>query len=216
MAGYMAMIPYMVPEITDAQREAIRFFTKIPLVYVNVALRNWRAFEKAGYHRLYSPGGFYDGMMLDFPVSMGDYKFSKSPDDPIILHMQLVPTAPGQGLNEKDQHRAGRHKLYELSYDDFESAIVDELTGALGGHGFDAERDIAGITVNRWPHGYAYEYNELYDGPEWSPEAGPHLAAREPIGRISIANSDASAYAYVNGAFDAAIRAVDEQLAIGD
>lgn len=216
IAGYMAMIPYMVPEITAAQKEAIRFFTKIPLVYVNVALRNWRAFEKAGYHRLYSPGGFYDGMMLDFPVSMGDYKFSSSPDDPIVLHMELVPTAPGQGLDEKGQHRAGRQKLYALTYDDFETAIVEELTGAMGPYGFDAERDIAGVTVNRWPHGYAYEYNELYDGPEWSPKAGPHLEARAAVGRISIANSDASALAYVNGAFDAAVRAVDEQLAIRD
>ena len=80
--------------------------------------------------------------------------------------------------------------------------------------GFDAERDIAGLTINRWPHGYAYEYNELYDPPEWNLSNGPHIAGRAQIGRISIANSDASAYAYANGAIDAADRAVDEQLGV--
>ncbi len=212
MAGYMAMAPYIIAEMEEAQKEAIRFFTKIPLVYVNIALRNWRAFDRAGYHRIYAPCAFYESMALDFPVSIGDYRFSSSPDEPIILHMQQIPIAPGKGLNEKDQHRAGRQSLYALSYDDYEIAIVNQLTAALGSYGFDAERDIAGITVNRWPHGYAYEYNELFDPPEWTPENGPHIAARKQIGRISIANSDSSAYAYVNGAFDAAIRAVDEQL----
>lgn len=215
-AGYMAMAPYMCPEMSEAQKDAIRFFTKIPLVYVNVALRNWRAFAKAGYHRFYAPSAFFESSSLDFPVSIGDYRFSASPDEPIILHMQYVPIEPGVGLDEKEQHKAGRRKLYATSYDDFETAIVDQLTGMLAANGFDAERDIAGITVNRWPHGYAYEYNELFDPPDWTPSTGPHLAARAAMGRISIANSDASAYAYVNGAFDAAVRAVDEQLAIAD
>ncbi len=216
MAGYMAMTPYICAEMAEEQKDAIRYFTKIPLVYVNVALKNWRAFERAGFHRIYCPGSFCEQISLDFPVSIGEYRFSASPDEPIILHLQKVPTAPDLGLDEKEQHRAGRRELYALSYDDFETAIVAQLTGMLGPHGFDAERDIAGITVNRWPHGYAYEYNELYDGPDRSPETGPHLAARASLGRISFANSDTSAYAYVNGAFDAAIRAVEEQSTIAD
>ena len=212
MAGYLAMVPHLIPEMGDGQKEAVRFFTKIPLVYANVALRNWRAFDKAKASRVYSPGAFFEQMALDFPVSIGDYRFAEKPDDPILLHMQHIPIAPGQGLNEKEQHREGRRSLLALSYDDFEARIVEQLTAAFGPNGFDAERDIAGITVNRWPHGYAYEYNELFDDPSWSPSNGPHILARAPIGRISIANSDASAYAYVNGAFDAALRAVDEQL----
>lgn len=212
MAGYNAMAPYICPEMPAAQKKAIRVAEKIPLVYANVALRNWRAFAEAGYHRLYAPQAFYESMMLDFPVSMGGYEFAKSPDEPIILHMTHVPTEPG--LTEREQHRAGRQKLYVTPFEAFENAIIEELEGAFGAHGFDAAREIAGITVNRWPHGYAYEYNELYDPADWSPENGPHIEARAPIGRISIANSDASAYAYVNGAFDAAVRAIAEQLAL--
>ena len=47
---------------------------------------------------------------------------------------------------------------------------------------------------------------------EFNPLNGPHIAGRAQIGRISIANSDASAYAYLTGAIDAADRAVNEQL----
>jgi spermidine dehydrogenase len=99
-----------------------------------------------------------------------------------------------------------------MTFDDFESQIVRQLDGALSGGGFDVERDVAAITVNRWPHGYADEYNELFDPPDYGPTKGPHIVGRAQIGRISIANSDSSAYAYVNGAIDAAYRAVVEQL----
>ena len=106
----------------------------------------------------------------------------------------------------------GRRRLYALTFEEFEDSIVRVMSGALEPGGFDAERDIAGITVNRWPHGYSYEYNDLFDPPDWSPAKGPHLEGAAQIGRISIANSDASAYAFINGAFDAADRAVNEQL----
>ena len=104
-------------------------------------------------------------------------------------------------------------KLYAMSFDDFEKKIVRQLDGSLSGGGFDAERDIAGLTVNRWPHGYAYEYNEYSDPPEWDPiQRSTYRGSRAQIGRVSIANSDASAYAYANGAIDAADRAVNEQI----
>ena len=99
-----------------------------------------------------------------------------------------------------------------MSFDDFEKNIVSQMSGALRDGGFDAEQDIAAITVNRWPHGYAYEYLDYSDPVEFSPSNGPHIAGRAQIGRISIANSDASAYAYLIGAIDAADRAVNEQL----
>jgi spermidine dehydrogenase len=62
------------------------------------------------------------------------------------------------------------------------------------------------------PHGYACEYNELFDNPNFGHGNGPHVAARQQLGRISIANSDAEARVYVDGAIDAANRAVNEQL----
>ena len=69
-------------------------------------------------------------------------------------------------------------------------------------------RDIAGIAVNRWPHGYAPEYNSLID-----PDEGLPLAtARERRGAIAIANADSGGGAYTDIAIDQAHRAVTELL----
>jgi len=75
--------------------------------------------------------------------------------------------------------------------------------------GFAAARDITAITVNRWPHGYGYEYNPLFD-PEWPDGHQPHILGRKPFGRITIANSDSGATAYTDVAIDQAHRAVSE------
>jgi spermidine dehydrogenase len=150
---------------------------------------------------------------LDFPVSMGGYEFAKTPADPMILHWTYVPTDPGKGLDARTQNKLGRGTMLGLSFEDFERAMRNQAADALAGGGFDPARDILAITVNRWPHGYAYEYNELFDPPQYNQYNGPHITARQPYGRISIAGSDSEAYAYVNAAIDAAWRAVNEQLA---
>jgi len=213
MACYNAVIPHIVPEVSAGQREAIEYAQKTPLVYISVAVHNWRAMAELGCNNIYIPKpSLMYAVGLDFPVSIGDYAFTSSPDQPAVLHGTFLPTTPDQGLTQKEQSRLGRQRILEMSFDDYESRIVRQLDGALGEAGFDAERDIAGLTVNRWPHGYAYEYNELFDPPEYSPDNGPHIAGRAQIGRISIANSDSSAYAYVDGAIDAAWRAINEQL----
>jgi spermidine dehydrogenase len=217
LACYNALIPHICPEVPEAQAEAIRYAVKVPLVYLSVAVRNWKAWDELGFHSIYAPQSSYmHSFGLDFPVSIGDYRFTRGPAAPTVLHGAFVPTEPDKGLSDKQQSSAGRQRLDEMSYDDHEALILDQLEGALGPGGFDAERDIAAITVNRWPHGYAYEYNHLYEPSAYSPLAGPHVAGRARIGRISIANSDSSAYAYVNGAIDAADRAVDEQIAQAD
>ena len=79
----------------------------------------------------------------------------------------------------------------------------------FGAEGFDADRDIEAITVNRWSHGYSYEYNSLFDL-EWEKGKKPHELGRVPIGRISIANADSEGHAYLHSAIDAAERAVGE------
>lgn len=213
MACYNHVVPHICPETPKEQAEAIDKAEKTPLVYISVALRNWKAFANLGHDYFYVPGNeIMHSFALDYPVSMGDYNFAQSPADPVVVHGTYCPTLPDQGLTHRQQVVAGRAILYEQSFDDLEASIVKTMQGALDGGGFDAERDIAGITVNRWPHGYAYEYNELFDPPEWNTKTGPHLLGATQMGRISIANSDAAAYAYVDGAIDAAERAVMEQL----
>ena len=214
LACYNNMVPHICSEVPKEQQEAIAYATKVPLVYLSIAVRNWRAFDKLGFHSIYVPKAeLMHSFGLDFPVSIGNYEYPADPGRAAVIHGGFVPTVPDRGLSAREQHVAGRRRLFEMSFDDFEQAIVRQMSGALSGGGFDAERDIAGITVNRWPHGYAYEYNDYSDPPDWGRDKGPHINGRAQIGRISIANSDAAAYAYVDGAIDAADRAVNEQLA---
>lgn len=215
LACYNNVIPHICPEIPDEQREGIAYASKVPLVYISIAVRNWQAFDKLGFHSLYVPqADLMHSFGLDFPVSMGDYEFARDSAQPTVIHGSFVPAVPDRGLCAREQHTAGRRQLYEMSFDDFERGILGQMNGALGPGGFDAGRDISAITVNRWPHGYAYEYNDYSDPVDWGRDRGPHVAGRARMGRISIANSDAEAFAYVNGAIDAAVRAVDEQIGI--
>jgi len=216
LACYNSLVPHICSELPQEQAEAMAYATKVPLVYINVAIRNWQALANLGFNHISIPKPrLMHSFGMDFPVSIGDYQFTQKPSEPTVLHGTYVPTTPDQGLSAREQHVLGRRELYEKTYTEMEAAIVGQIQGALAPGGFDAERDIAAITVNRWPHGYAYEYNDLSDPAGWGPLNGPHIRGRAQIGRISIANSDASAFAYVDGAFDAADRAVNEQISVG-
>jgi spermidine dehydrogenase len=170
-------------------------------------LRNRQPFEKLQINSAECLGSFFGGVTLDFPVSMGGYAYPEKVDEPCVIHMQYVPCAPG--LPARDQQRAGRAQLYTTTFETFERNIRDQLNRMLAAGGFDAARDIQAITVNRWPHGYAYEYNSLYD-PVWPPGKSPCEIGRAAFGNIHIANSDAGAFAYTNEAIDQAWRAVQE------
>jgi spermidine dehydrogenase len=209
MACWNMMIPYLCPEFPEKQKEALHYGVKIPLVYTSVVIKNWKAFERLGVSRISTPGMYHHEANLDLPVNIGDYRSPKTPDEPILVRMERTPCLPG--LSERDQHRAGRGDLLSTSFETFERNIRDQLGRVLGPGGFDPARDIDAITVNRWPHGYAYEYNYLFD-PEWPVGQSPCEIARKPFGRIAIANSDAAAAAYTDTAINEAHRAVQELL----
>jgi spermidine dehydrogenase len=114
---------------------------------------------------------------------------------------------PASGLDMRAALRAARAQLYAMSFADFEARLRDELTRMLGPGGFDAQRDIAAITVNRWGHGYAYGFNSLYDLEHQPPI---NEIARQRVGRLAIAGSDAAWDAYAHAAIDEARRAVDD------
>lgn len=209
LACYNAIIPYLCPSLPTAQKAQLKEQVKVPMAYVNVALNNWRAFQKAGVSEFNCPRAFYTWVSMDFPVTMGGYQYPQSADEPVVLHLPYYPKQLGSGLTAKEQYRLGRYQLLGLSFADFERAAVAQLNEALGPFGFAAEKDIAAITVNRWPHGYAYEYVDLFD-PDYAPGLAPHELARKAFGHIHIGNSDSEAFAYVDGAIDAAWRVVQE------
>ncbi|MGB8326716.1 MAG: FAD-dependent oxidoreductase [Steroidobacteraceae bacterium] len=207
-AGYGMMLPYVCPDIGVSQKAALAAGVKAPLVYVNVAIGNWRSWVKQGVHEITNPMGFYSRVKLDYPVSLADYRCPTRPDEPIVLHLVHVPTlAPGSGADQRSAWRAARAQLYAMTFDDFERHVRDELTRMLGDGGFDATADIRAITVNRWGHGYAYGFNSLYDSER---DREMPRRAHQPVGRIGIAGSDSAWSAYAHAAIDAAHRAAAE------
>ena len=208
LACWHMVIPYICNELTDKQKEALASAAKVPLLYTNVALRDWKSFQKLGASSVYATGGYHSFMTLDLPVSMGGYQCSRKPEDPVVVHMMKTPCKPG--LPARDQHRIGRMELFTTTFETMERNIREQLSRTLGPGGFDSARDISAITVNRWPHGYAYEYNSLWDKFWLEGTETPCEVARKPFGRLAIANADAGAYAYTDSAIDHAYRAVQE------
>jgi len=209
MACWNMMIPYLSPEFPEKQKEALHYGVKIPLVYTSVVLRNWQSFQKLGVRQIFTPAMYHVEVALEIPQNIGDFHSPQSPDEPVVVRMERTPCSPG--MSERDQHRVGRAELLSTSFETFERNIRDQLGRVLGGGGFDPARDLDAITVNRWPHGYAYEYNYLFD-PEWPEGQSPVEIACKRFGRIAIANSDAAAAAYTDTAIDQAHRAVQELL----
>ena len=208
LACWHVVIPYICEELPDKQKEALSSAQKVPLLYTNVALRNWTSFQKAGANSIYAPGCYHTGINLDLPVSIGDYHCSQKPEEPVVVHMMKTPCQPG--LPARQQHSKGRAELFNTKFETIEREIREQLARTVGPGGFDPARDIKAITVNRWPHGYAYEYNSLFD--KFWLEGGeiPCEMARKPFGKLAIANADADAYAYTDCAIDQAYRAVQE------
>ena len=209
LACWHRIIPYLTDEIGAEQVAALQDQHKVPLIYTNVQLRNWEALDRAKIAGFNDVTGFWNGAEIDFPVSVGDYSFADVPADPIILHLSKIPTTGDATMTAREQAAAGRQYLTTVSFEDMEREIRDMLDRALSAYGFDAARDIEGITCNRWSHGYALEYMRPWDT-FWPDGPLPIEAARKGWGRIAIANSDSGAYAYAHSAMDQAARAVNE------
>jgi spermidine dehydrogenase len=210
LACWNTMVPFVVPEISTAQREALLYGVKAPLVYTHVAIDNWESLDRLDVKAIHAPGSYHTLTSLDFPVDIGSYKSPRKPSEPMVLWMLRTPCSPG--LPARDQYRIGRAELYGTPFATMEYRVRDQLARMLASGGFDPARDIRAITVNRWAHGYAYSYMSLWD-PPWPKGQSPAERGRRPVGRIAIANSDAGASAYTDAAIDEAYRAVNDTLA---
>ena len=211
LACYNSAIPYLCPELPEEQKKGLAHNVKVPLTYTKVLIPNWRPFAELGIRYVFYTNDFYKQVELDYPVSIGDYRFNASPDEPMLLHMCYVPYF--EDIRGPEQWRAGRRVLLTTPFSVFEEHVRDQLDQALSGAGFDAGRDIEAITVNRWAHGYSYAPGRTWE-PEYASEADkPWVKGRQPFGRVAIANSDAGAAANTNSAITHAHRAVTELLA---
>ncbi|MFT4196358.1 MAG: NAD(P)-binding protein [Pseudoxanthomonas sp.] len=224
MACMNNIVPYLCPEIPDAQKAAMHQAVRAVNQATNVLFRNWEAFDRLKLRSVALPRAFYGGFSLPSPRYFGTMKPSPDPSQPIVVSFNtgvnsgicsnetMVSELLGgaslpPGMPADDQFRAVRAGLLATPFETFERNVRRLAAGALSGGGFDPARDILAITVNRWPHGFATGRNVLFDdvGPD---SVSPTELARRRFGRIAIANTDAAGASLAQAAFDEAFRAV--------
>jgi len=196
MACYNMMIPHIVPDLPKEQYAALRRLSKVPLQYTTVGVTNWRAMKEMGIGMAMCPGNIHQVVGMDYPVSMGGYEFTKTPNDPCILHMRSAPVGKTVGAPRLEQFREARERMLGLQFEDYEEEIREHLGGMLPAGLFDFDKDVKSISINRWGHAYAH--------------GNPGPIGRQRFGRITIANSDAIASSLVQSAVEQAWRAVKE------
>jgi spermidine dehydrogenase len=199
MACYNVMIPHIVTDLPEVQAEALSQQMKSPLIYTTIGLRNWRAFKEQGLGLAMCPGNMHQTLFVDFPVSLGGYQYTQSPDDPCVIQMISCPYSEELGKPRSEQYKEARYRMLGRQFSDYEAEIREHLSGMLSSQYFDFDREVASVTVNRWAHGYTVA------GPGDSVKIG-----RQPFGRIAIANSDSAPNADAIAALEMGYRAVHE------
>ena len=214
LACYNAIIPHLAPELPAAQKTALALCVKRPMLVVNTVLRNGQALQKLGIKGAQLPGSLLQNLFLVTGINVGDYHPAWRPEDPCVMQSFASFGAPQPAAGLANQARAARAQMLAMPFEDYEREVRQVLNSLLGPGGFDAERDILAITVNRWPHGYARDHLDLEDA-AWNAEPAPEVVGRQRFGRIAIANSDAGADAYTHAAIDQAWRAVNDLAVAG-
>ena len=196
LACYNMMIPHIVPDLPEEQDAALRTLSKVALQYTTVGVSNWRAMKEQGIGLAMCPGNIHQVVGMDYPVSMGGYEYTKTPDDPCVLHLRCCPVTGTPGEPLREQLKEARYKMLSMTFDDYEEELREHLGGLLPKPLFDFDRDVASISINRWAHAYNL--------------GNTGGVGRRQFGRIAIANSDAAASSLMQTAVQEAWRAVKE------
>ena len=211
LACWNMVIPYICPELPETQKQGARLQHQGAAGLHERAVEELEGLRKIESSRRALPGRLLLGSRHGFSREHGRLPVHAKARRILRVASAIRPCRSRSDRTGKATHRTHDAAEYGIS-STFERNIRDQLARILGSAGFDPAADIEAITVNRWPHGYAYEYNSLYD-PVWPPGQAPNEIGRQPYGNIHIANSDAGAFAYTNEAIDQGYRAVQEIVA---
>jgi spermidine dehydrogenase len=227
MACMNNVIPHLCPEIPELQKVALRAAVRAANQQTSVLFRDWRAFQAAKLTGVSAPTSFFGGMRLASPRYLGAMTPSKSPSEPVVVtfstgansgilsNRYMVEAlcgenAPPVGTRPDDQFAAVRQGLLATPFSLFERHVREMSARVLAGTDFDPARDIVGITVNRWSHGFATGRNDLFDEALEPGAFPPIVVARQKFGKIAIANTDAGGVSTMQTAFDQAFRAIND------
>ena len=193
----------IVSDMPEPIAEAYSQFYHSPILVVNVALRNWRFLDELGI----SAGRWFDGFGRFFairrPMDTGDATQPYDPDKPAVMTFYVPFNNPGYPMEA--QGVVGRAELLSKSYQQYEKEIVDQMTSMFAAYGFDAERDIAGIVLNRWGHAYISPQPGFHFGKDG--KDAPKDVVKKGFGRIQFGHSELSGYMSHTRALDEGARA---------
>ena len=213
MAGQQHLNKRVVTDLPDAYRAAMDEFKHSPMLTVNVALRNWKFMDNMGVASVRWFGDNMGGWFTTLRKQMildGEEAMPLDPEKPTVLTLYNSFCTPGLPLHE--QTVAARMQLFSLSYADVENEIRSQFTKMFGPGGFDADRDIAGITLNRQGHAYIVTPPGFFFGKDGNPP--PSDVIRQPHGRIAFAHSELMGYQMWEGAAHEGERAAKQMLEI--
>jgi spermidine dehydrogenase len=207
MAGGSWTTKRIVRDLPAAQQEAYAQFFRSPCMMANIALRNWRFLARMGITGCrWFGGGLGNYMELRRLATVGNVPKTISPDSPVVLTLKVLYSYPG--LSTQDQGDRGRAEMITTSFREYERRIREQFTDMFSRAGFDAERDIAGIILNRWGHAYLSPQPGFFFGKDGKPAPREVLRAT-PFGRIAFANTDLA------GAMDHRFSILEAQRAVG-
>lgn len=213
MAGQQHLNKRVVTDLPESYRAAMDEFKHSPMLTVNVALRNWKFMDNMGVASVRwfgdNMGGWFTSLRKQMVLD-GEEPMPLDPEKPTVLTLYNSFCTPGLPLHE--QTVAARMQLFSLSYADVENEIRSQFTKMFGPGGFDADRDIAGITLNRQGHAYIVTPPGFFFGKDGNPP--PSDVIRQPHGRIAFAHSELMGYQMWEGAAHEGERAAKQMLEI--
>ena len=208
MAGKQHLNKRVVSDLPAAHREAMDEFMHAPMMVVNVALRNWRFMDRLGVASVRWFGdtlGWFTTLRRQMIID-GEEPMPLDPDMPTVLTMYNSFCLPG--LPVVQQTIAARMQMFGLPFTSIENHIRDQFTRMFGRAGFDADRDIAGITVNRQGHAYVVTPPGFFFGKDGDPP--PSDVIRRMHGRIAFAHAELMGYQMWEGAVHEGERAAQQ------
>ena len=201
---------YVVKGLPEKIYSAYDQFNHAPFLVANVAVKNWHFMEKLGISScVWRDGIFGNSCNIRLPMTVGNYQPEIDPDKPALVTFYVPFYYPG--LDMAEQGMRGRAELFSTSYADYEKKIRAQMQELFGETGFDADKDISGIILNRWGHAYVTPQPGFFFGVEGKP--APSDIIREGFGRIAFAHSELQGMQHWGPAADEGKRAV-RQLSI--
>ena len=177
---------HVVRELPIGRFAALDSLNHTAFLVANVALRNWRFLEKLGVSGCLYQGEFGFSCNLRNPMVVGDQRQPHDPGKPAVLSFYLPFISPG--LAPAEQGFLGRMQLFSTSFAEYERQIIAQMNVLFAASGFKAERDLAGIILNRWGHAYLMLEPGTFFGRDGKPSVLNQL--RQPFGRIAFGHSE--------------------------